>query len=724
MHATSRFVVAALLSGAVLASAPALSAAPTATLRPGFDHITVPVPPTTLDVYPSQLGIPRTSNMMACNMDNRLTTRDPVVTFTVEEPTAALLTIEGEVAGLQFTGVAVMLPENRILCIREVNRYQSQVWPAGTYAMHFVANGKLTYDALLPVDIPEGGMRVEFHELTPRRMALDLTRGANPVHVAGLRHDQRVKGSGNFGVSCPEGGQTTEEPALVVDLAAPVKRLRVAIDAGSEGVIVTDAKGRSACSKRVWLARDYRYVDLEDVPAGPLAIRTAGPLQGGSREEQSGRDVWYDEPFGRPTFAVAIEDLSRPRDLPWGADDAPPVLALTGPMRALWQGVAPVGKDRAVATPDVDSVRIAVTKNEYNRELGSCRGFTRSEVPALILDAKRPMADVWYRAVSNRPLRVVVAGPFGEDGRPADGYTERCLAGGQQPRAGFGELDMAEYRVYLAQPKDAEPDDAVLVVGTLDTPVDRTAVFREPRADLAVADKALLPYFAMLPIDFNSYVQWSLFTPFERQDLVEKAPLSLFAYPKFDLDKASASYWGVDQRALDEAGVPVTYPKTDEPLLVLDVDDRGRAHVMTTDAAMMTIESKYLGAAPAGTPQVPTEVRNFILSWKDVVGWAIPEDAKEVARVEKAREKAEGCYMDYWDKHHGGVSGNLSLVTYVNGRVTSVRDYTAMVDDAATRKCGLRKVDALQGKVLKKLDQRLRKRGAEHLAEIAKRFAK
>ena len=709
--------------GALASFAPVAAAAgPEVHVRPGFDHVAIPVPATTLDLDPAKLGIPRTDNMMGCHNDNLLTTKSPVVTFTVDEPTAALLSIQGEIKGLDVRGIAVMLPGNRILCIKDATRYQSQVWPAGTYALHVVAYGKLTYDGLLPVEIPEGGLRVELDDLTPKREPLDVATGPNPRHYVGLRHDERDKSLRELEVSCADASVTTERPALVFELAAPAKRLRVAIDDGTEAVIVTDSTGKSSCTKKVWLARDYRFVDIDDVPAGTVEIRTAGGIRGGSSMEQARRHVWYAEPFDRPTFAIAVEDLTRPRDLPWSADAAPPSLALTGAMSELWKGNVAAQGDRGLALLDVRSRRLPTAAHGNVRESGTCKGFTRSDVPAVILDAKRPMNDVWYRAVSNRALRLILAGPFGEDGRPGDDYREHCLAAGQEPAAAFGKLDLGIYRVYLAQPKDAEPDDSVLIVGTQETPRDPLTLYREPPATLAVADKAVLPYFAMLPVDTNWGLEWDRFTPFQRQDLVAKAPLSLFAYPKFDLDKASAAYWGVDQRALDAAGVPVTYPVTDEPLLVLDVD-KDRAHVLTTDANMLSIDVKYLNAAPGGPSHVPTEVRNLIISWDDVVRWAAPEDAKEVAKVEKAREKADACYSDYWDKHHGGVSGRLTLVTYVNGHVTSVRDYTDMVDKAATAKCGLKKVDALQARMLEKLDKRLRKRGAEHLVEIARRFA-
>jgi len=724
MSPTTRLATSLLAVTFVAFAAPgALAEAPSATIGPGFDHVELQVPKTTLDVYPETLGVPRSSAMMGCNMDNRVTTKDPIVTFRVSEPTAAILTIEGAPKGFHFTGAAVMLPGRRILCIKDSNRYQSQVWPVGDYAIHFVATGNLTYDGLLPVDVPDGGMKVVFHELTPRSAALDVTTGPNPTHFDGLRHDRRDQSVGNWGVSCKQAAYTTERPAMIFDLAAPAKRLRVSIDGGSEAVIITDANGRSACSDKVWLARDYLFVDLEDDPAGKLEVRTAGHLRGGSREESSDRHVWYAEPFDRPTFSIAVEDLTRPRDVAWTAETAPPTLALAGPMTELWSTEVPAPTERPVAlNRHLDAIRIPMNPGSHVRELGSCAGFTRSEVPAVILEARRPMTDAWYRAVSNRPLKLVLAGPFGDDGRPADGYREQCMTAGLEPRAGFGRLDMAEYRVFLAQPKDAEPDRAVLVIGTQETPTDPMKMYRTPASDLAVADKALLPYFAMLPIDGNWFIRWSHFTPFQRQDLIAKAPLTLFAYPKFDLDKASASYWGVDQRALDAAGVPVTYPVTDEPLLVLEVSDKGRAQVMTADANMLSIDVKYLAAAPAGPPKVPTEVRNLIISWEDVVRWQTPEDAKAVARVEKARDKADACYSEYWSKHHGGVSGRLSLVTYVNGRVTSVRDYTDMVDKRATARCGLARVDKLQASVLKKLDKRLRKRGAEQLAIIAKRF--
>jgi len=692
-------------------------------LLPGFDHLEVPLPAATLDLYPERLGIPRTSDMMSCSNDNLVTTQAPLLTFTVDTPTRAVLSIQGAPPGLDLRGIAVFIPNNRLYCIRESVRYRSDLWEPGRYEIRLVAYGKLTYDALLPVDLPDGGVRVVFEDLTPRALPLDPTVGPTPQTVAALRHDRRSEGVDTFGVRCPEANVTTVAPAAEITLPAPVAKLRVAIAGGTEAVIVTDANGRSACSKRVWLARDYRYVDLDNVPAGPLAIRAAGLVRAGSSLEQSQRHLWVSEPFDRPTFDVLIEDLSRPRTEPWADGEAPPTLALTGPLATAWQRIVPVSDARTTALPSVSARRLANGPGQQSREFGTCGGFVRSDIPAVLLDARRPIKDLWYRAVSNRPVQLVLAGPFGEDGRPGEGYEEHCLAAGRQPLAPLGDLDLGRWRVYVGEPQNAAPDDVVLILGTKGTPLAPLALYRTPPDTLAVADKAVLPYFAALPVDHNAYLDWDLLTPFDRQDLVAQAPLSLFAYPKFDLDAASAQVWGVDEQALAAAGSPLIYPLADEPLLVLDVNDHGGATVMTTDANLLAIDVKYLAAAPQGPAKVPTTVRNLILKWNDVVRWAFPEDAKEIARVEKARDKADACYADYWDQHHGGVSGRLSLVTYVNGRVSSVRDYTQMVDDRATAKCGLRNVDKLQGAMLAKLDKRFRKRGAEHLGAIAKRFA-
>ncbi|MCA9519043.1 MAG: hypothetical protein KC635_29110, partial [Myxococcales bacterium] len=393
------------------------------------------------------------------------------------------------------------------------------------------------------------------------------------------------------------------------------------------------------------------------------------------------------------------------------------------PLDAALTHVVKAAGARGEALPDVDSARLKVTAGQTDRVGGSCRGFTHAARPDVLLDVARPMTDVWYRATTNPALRVVLEGPFGDDGREVEAeYTWRCLAGGDQPRAAFPRLEMGRYRVYFAFPDKAESDDVAFVLGTEKSPERPLERLREPAASLAVTDKRLLPYYPMLPMDSNAWLRLEDLHPDERQALFLDAPRSLFAYPKFDLDKATAQLSGIDPRKLEELGVEIAWPKTDEPLLVVR-QDRDRVVALTADATVVVVEAKYLVAAPAGAPVVPTEMRNRILTWDDVVRWAADEDRKEIDAVDKANDKAEACYSDYWDAHHGGVSGRLSLITYVNGRVASVRDYTAMVKDAAGKKCGLAAVEKKKEKAFGKLDARFRKRGAEALTQIAARFA-
>lgn len=240
----------AALALAALASAPARAEAPH--VQPGFDRLELPLPETRLDVFPEQLGLPRTEAMMACNNDNLVTTAKPTVSFVVDAPTTALLSVQGAPAGLDVTGVVVMLPGDRVLCVRGRTRHQSQVWAPGTYGVHIVANGH--GDPTRRPVIPAGALRVVLDDLTPRRETLDLSSGPNPRLIDGLRHDQRVEPLATFGATCPDASHATVAPALELTLAAPVARLRVAVARDTEALLVTDPSGRTTCTRRVWLS--------------------------------------------------------------------------------------------------------------------------------------------------------------------------------------------------------------------------------------------------------------------------------------------------------------------------------------------------------------------------------------------------------------------------------------------------------------------------------------
>lgn len=687
----------ALLIFPLLLAPAGAGAQPEVTLRPGFGApIVVKSPQRLLDMDMERSGVPR--SLSRCHNDNTYTSSEPLFRFTVEQPVRAEVALRGELP--KERAYYLRLPGDLIECVKMKSRETTRLWEPGEYELHVVIYDTPGYGESVyrGTPSPPGTYTLEFTDLTPPRTWLPAAFQPNPIVHDGLRLDIRSKATADLGVKCEHrlgaGGHTTELPALLLDLQQPWAKLRFRAPLGARALLVTDAKGRAVCSSD--RSDDIPYVDLDDVPPGPVEVRVVGPRGGGTPQYTKRHSK------GPRFFRLTVEDLARPAT-PWWGPTTPSLDLTRGMAKPALRGVVPP-RNRPVASSH-----------------GPCPGHTFSPAPSLLVDVGRPLRDNWLRSAGLKPHGFWLKGPYAADThRPiASEFKARCYRQDvNHDNIPLGELEPGRYHLHVGLRADQQAPFVSLVFGDEATALDPLVRTGEVPSPLPMELRRLDSFYAMFPRRSEP------FGPDLKQAYFLEVPWELFVFPTFDLDDDTAalsSSQGVTRPAEDER----RYPLKDEPLLILwgPTGQRNECGVLAADGSVYSkVRLKYLAPRPSGPPAVPTTVRNVVMKWSEAVRLAGPELAKPLASFDAAKKKAQACYSEYWAKHHGGTGGKLLEVTYVNGRVARVEDYSEKVDRRATKRCRLDALDARQDRLFKKLDASYRKRVEATLRRIQARF--
>lgn len=688
----------ALGSAAAFGSAAARAAGPApVAVAPGFDQLAVGHAPIAWNpkLGPDDRGVPRE---IGCGIVNTLIAPSPAFTFEVKAQTRAALTVfDTTKKFLHLHAVAVFIPGNRLFCMGGKYETTASVtelrdWEPGTYEVYPLTDCNVQYEGgCKPVDWPADTYRFQLVELTPKTVALTDGFTPNPMPIEGLRLDARTQRMPQTETRCgSDADYTTKEPALVLTLDHPWPHLRVYAEEGARELVLTDANGRSGCTNGNAGDQRFRpYADLADVPAGRLEVRVAGDDGFGAVRDERGRRKKSSDAIGEiGRFAVSVEDFGRPRD-------------------TAWAGVPALAVGKGIAAPLVATVATAPGKPD-DPQPTACGDHRFGAQPAALLDVSRPLDKVWLRLVTGGDGKVLVAGPFGDDGRETQDFDRKCYDPGTSKGAALGRLEMGRYEVYVGFV--GAPAPFAVAVGDDATTLDPLAMTLTPAEHPPLLARGLPAYFGFLPREHM--------TADVKQGLFLAAPEGLFVYPKFDLDEATAK--PVDLAGDRVANEKLEWPKKDEPLLVSDVRGRNEVRVLAADASSYLVEVKYLVEREAGPRVVPATARNIVLEWDDAVRIATPAEAKEIAAYEKARDRTNDCQ----DRALDGVSPEYRLAEQSSGgSVTVSSHYSDRVLDATYAKCGGPGVDAMQQRILKKLDAGYRKRLAEGLAKIKARLA-
>lgn len=700
MHASSLFV--ALLPA--LASLPGLGAyaagpAPVG-IAPGFGRVSAGHPAIAWDpnLGPEDLGVPR---MIGCQIVNALMTRESVFTFVVKEKVRAALTIDDTTGKLlKSLGATVFIPENRLFCMgNQFSSHKSATevrdWEPGTYEVRVIGECNPQYGGgCKPTNWGADTYRFELVDLTPPTMPLADGFTPNPMRIDGLRTDDRQQKMPRTTAACAYGASATSEaPALVLTLDRPWPHLRIWSEGGANNIVVTDADGRSVCSDSGrGEQRSRPYADLENVPAGRLEVRVAGE-QGYERERDTrAYGVKDDKLVTTPLFAVSVEDWSRPRDQAWPAEV---------PAFSVGKGIA---APLVAANGPASAFRV---KDCGDRRFGT--------TPVAFFDVTRPLTSVWLRLVTGGNAAIRLEGPFGPDRRELPDYKATCLTPTSGSPAAAGRLEMGRYAAYVGFVETRVP--FALVAGDETTTLDPLALTLEPPATLPLGARWLQAFFGFLPTG-----HW---TADVKQGLFLTAPDGLFVYPKFDLDEATAAIRAVDGGKRDLAAKDAAWPKKDEPLLIVGSERNyegpvGVLHLLAADAAMYKIDAKYLAERAEGPRAVPAAARNLELEWNDAVKLATKAEQKDIDAYNKANDRAATCE----DKFLAARGPAYRLAERTSGGSINITSHFNDRDlDAAYVQCGFPGLEAMQKRLLKKLDANYRKRLAEGLTKIRARFA-
>ncbi len=700
MHASSS-VVGLLPALALLATTAAHAAGPSpVTIQPGFDRVSAGHSAIAWDpnLGPEDLGVPR---MIGCQIVNALMTRDSVFTFVVKEKVRAALTIDDTTGKLlKSLGAAVFLPGDRLFCMgNQFSSHKSATdvrdWEPGTYEVRVIGECNPQYGGgCKPTNWTADTFRFELVDLTPPTRPLADGFTPNPMRIDGLRTDDRQgKLPKTTGACAHDARATSEAPALVLTLDRPWPHLRIWSEGGARNLVVTDAAGRSVCSDSGrGEQRSRPYADLENVPAGRLEVRVAGEQGYGRERDTRAYGVKEDTLVTTPLFAISVEDWSRPRDQPWPAE----VSAFS-----IGKGIA---APLAVKDAPASSMRV---KDCGDRRFGT--------TPAAFFDVTRPLTNVWLRLVTGGNAAIRLEGPFGPDRRELPDFKTACLTPTSGSPANAGRLEMGRYAAYVGFVETRVP--FALVAGDETTTLDPLALTLEPPATLPLGARWLQAFFGFLPTG-----HW---TADVKQGLFLAVPDGLFVYPKFDLDEATAAIRAVDGGKRDLAAKDAAWPKKDEPLLIVGSERNdevavGVLHLLAADAAMYKVDAKYLAERAEGPRQVPPAARNLELEWNDAVKLATAAEQKDVAAYDKANERASDCERRVLAAR--GPAYRLAERTS-GGSIRITAHYNDADVDAAYVQCGFPGLEAMQKRLLKKLDASYRKRLAEGLTKIRARFA-
>jgi hypothetical protein len=160
--------------------------------------------------------------------------------------------------------------------------------------------------------------------------------------------------------------------------------------------------------------------------------------------------------------------------------------------------------------------------------------------------------------------------------------------------------------------------------------------------------------------------------------LFAQAPKPIFVYSKLDLDKDIAS------------GSTDTYPKKDEPLLVLSLDQT-RAEVLAADGMRYHVKLTHLLLAPSAEPAVLTAPRPLRKLDINGVIALLPPSAKALATArEKRLDAHEKCVDRVWAPYGRQLPtitrpSGVDVVYYESARTKNIR---RAGEAAVDRTCG------------------------------------
>ena len=591
--------------------------------------------------------------------------------------------------------------------------WQVMVLEPGSYQIHHIHS----YPNQATSDV-----RLELVELSPHAQTLSPGFSEQQAHLTNLRGAPWARapsidlGAGtikNVAVTSGPcaGSFRSQLPITTLTIAQPLAATSLELSRGQgAGLFVVDASGQEHCTAASSTGRDGKpkgVVMLNAVPAGKLAVYLLAPTaQHGSRPAHPNGDAFYD---------VTLEDLSKPRAMPW-AEGAP---------RWVVDGAVAAPLVAQVSTQGRGAVR-EVCGSEgglVTQPLGPLPGGVRADA---VLDVRRPQEGLFLRERSLGQAVVEVRGPYGADGREVDAdYQARCFAipGTAQQRLPRLEPGLYAVRVGLS----GGTSGSTLILHDAQSklePLRRTA---EPTAASTLAQRLLTLYYGQLPGAKEcvggggcAKQHYTDLDPALRQALFLDAPLGLFVYPTVDLDAQSAivaQNEGAGTAAIEQPSLP----RKNEPLLLLGIEpQQAFVNVLTADGSVFAVQQRYLGLTAAGAVQLPTDARNLGLRWEDAALISTPDEQVKVQSLERKSEKANECVSRKLD----GKRAKYHVLTLTQGGSTYERSVHSAADlEAAERACGVAPLKQTQKSLLADIEKSFRARIKLSLQKIAARFS-
>ncbi len=582
---------------------------------------------------------------------------------------------------------------------RYASQFHQAILPPGSYNLHVShrypksstrnATLELVEIAARPVML-EPGFRREAGELSNLRGApwrgpsrIVVTQTADPF----VKIDQG-----------PCAGATrSATPLAVLDLPGGLPATRLSLQRGAGiGLYLVEDGGAAHCTS---LAEDQRReqargsVDVPSLPAGHHKLYVLGPDQ--QRPQRPAH------PKGPLYFDVELEDLSRPRPVPWDATTLRWELA--GPIdKPLIAQVKPDGRGPARVICDDPRERIA--------------GQQAADRPDLLLDVKRPLEGLLLRKVSFGESIVALEGPFGPDGREAGELRVHCLRSSNDSPAAMPRLEPGLHALRVGL--DRNSNTVTLLLGDPKTTQEPAKRVVDPPAEATLEQRTLALYYPMLPFSGRpggerAFATVDLAT---RQALFLDAPRRLFVYATFDLDEASASSLNISQLSRPEG--TVGYPRQDEALLVL-AQDRERLWLLAADGTGWVVKRSYVALTPKGRATVPGALRNVKVTPDDLRVIATPAELREVDTLDKKLDKESACI----ERKLSGKAEYITVTRARGGSTSTQHHYTDAQKESARRACNTGG-EAAEASLTKRIEATYRKRGAEGLAKIAAHLAR
>ena len=507
------------------------------------------------------------------------------------------------------------------------------------------------------------------------------------------------------------GSFRSQLPICALTITKPLAATSFGLSRGhGASLFVVDASGQEHCTAASSTGRDGKpkgVVTLDAVPAGPLTVYVLAPsAQHGSRQAHPSGDAFYD---------VALEDLSKPRAMPW-AEGAPRWVVDGAVATPLLAQVSTQG--RGAAREVCGSEGGLVTQ-----PLGPLPGGARADV---VLELRRPQEGLLLRERSMGHAVVEIRGPYGAQGREIEAdFQARCYAIPSAVQRRLPRLEPGLYAVRVGLPGGTSRSTLILhdAQSKLE-PLLRTA---EPTAASALGHRLLALYYGQLPSAQECVDGGGCGTPHYtnldlslRQDLFLEAPMGLFVYPTFDLDAQSASVVRQEGAGTSATQQP-SLPRKNEPLLLLGSEPQQPfVTVLAADGTVFAVQHRYLGLSSAGAVQLPTEVRNLSLLWEEAALVSTADERVKVEALDRKFEKADECVRRKLD----GKSAKYHVVTITKGGSTYDRSvYSAADLEAADRVCGVALLKQAQKSLLADIEKSLRARIKLSLQKIAARFS-